>query len=539
MGGSTGSAVKLGAFEARPLVAALLSILLSLSLVLAFPSPASAATYPILDAPVDPYSNAAPMVCSNGYVYPGIYAFRDILTSSYGARTASLARNCPASGSSFMSYHARGLALDWRLNAYNSTEAAQAQQIMDWLFEPNSEGENQVRLRRLGIVEIIWSGKLWVRWDETSTSDLSTWRAYDSTSCVAAGGNPETCAHRDHIHFSFSLEGGSMQRSWWTNELAPYRDTPTSGPIPYRDLDLDVSRIGGETRYDVAVGISQEYFPDGADTVYIATGANFPDALGAAPAAALRDAPLLLVEPGSVPAGVQAELARLNPDQIIVAGGPASVSPDVLTQLGNFATSVTRIDGPDRYEVSRSVTRDAFGDIGSDVAYIATGATFPDALSASAAAGSLDAPVILLYGQASTLDPATAQLLTDLGVTDIRIAGGPASVSPGIEAALGNVPGVTSVTRLTGADRFVVSGATNRAAFSTSDIVFIASGYTFPDALAGAAVAGASGAPLYVVPTSCIPGYVLDDFESLGATRMQIFGGPGSVSEAAAALAQC
>jgi putative cell wall-binding protein len=300
-----------------------------------------------------------------------------------------------------------------------------------------------------------------------------------------------------------------------------------------------VNRIGGPTRYEVPVGISQTYFPDGADTVYLATGGNFPDALGAAPAAALRDAPLMLVEPNAIPAGVKAELLRLDPTKIIVTGGPASVSDAVLAQLHDYAPIVSRINGPDRYEVSRRVTRDAFEDVGSDIAYIATGATFPDALSASAAAGSVQAPVILLDGQMSTLDSATAQLLLDLGVKDVRIAGGPGSVKPGIETALRNLPGVTTVTRLTGADRFIVSGATNRAAFTSSDVVFIASGYNFPDALAGAPVAGALGAPLYVIPTSCIPGYVLDDIANLGATEVRILGGPGSVTPEAAAFARC
>jgi putative cell wall-binding protein len=129
--------------------------------------------------------------------------------------------------------------------------------------------------------------------------------------------------------------------------------------------------------------------------------------------------------------------------------------------------------------------------------------------------------------------------LTDLGVTEIRIAGGPASVSPGIESSLSSLPGVTSVTRLGGADRFVVSGATNRAAFTSAEIVFIASGYTFPDALAGAAVAGALDAPLYVIPGTCVPGYVLDDIEAMGATEVRILGGPGSVTPEAALLAQC
>lgn len=532
------SAVAFGPFAARPVVTATLALFLAIAMVLGSSGPASAAVYPILDDPVENHAPNAPIECSNGYVYPGVYAFRDILASSYGSRTASLARSCPGTLTSSLSYHARGLALDWRFNVYDSAEAAQAQEVLDWLFEANSAGTRQVRLKRLGIIEVIWNDKIWITNNPNATSDVQTWSVYNYSGCVASGGNENTCAHRDHIHFSFSLEGGNMQRSWWSPDLARYRDTPTSPPIMKRDLP-PVTRIGGATRYDVAVGISQQYFPTGADTVYIATGDNFPDALGAAPAAALRSAPLLLVEPGAIPAGVQAELARLSPHQIVVAGGPASVSPDVLAQLGAYAPSVTRISGPDRYEVSRSVTRDAFGSVGATVAYIATGNTFPDALSASAAAGSVDAPVILLDGQMPTLDAATATLLTDLGVTEIRIAGGPASVMPGIETALRNLPGVTSVTRLGGADRFVVSGATNRAAFTSSSIVFIASGYTFPDALAGAAVAGALDAPLYVVPTSCIPGYVLDDIVALGATEVRILGGPGSVTPEAAALLQC
>lgn len=301
-------------------------------------------------------------------------------------------------------------------------------------------------------------------------------------------------------------------------------------PLTGLPAGLTVSRIGGADRYAVAVSISQQNFPDGSDTVYIATGENFPDALSAAPAAAKFDAPLLLTRSGSLPASVETELVRLDPTNIVIVGGPASVSEAVAQKLATIATTVTRETGADRYEVSRSVTQTAFGDEGANIAYVATGATFPDALSASAAAGSLDAPVILVYGNQTSLDPGTAQLLQDLGVTDIRIAGGPASVSAAIEAALGDVPGVTSVRRIGGADRFIVSGNINRDAFTASDRVYIASGMTYPDALAGAAVAGAQSAPLYVVPTTCLPIYVADDIVNLEASQMIILGGPASVS---------
>lgn len=301
---------------------------------------------------------------------------------------------------------------------------------------------------------------------------------------------------------------------------------------------VTADRIGGNDRYDVAVAISQQNFPNPVSTVYIATGENYPDALSAAPAAAKAGAPLLLVPSGALPASVRSELERLKPAEIIVVGGPSSVSPAVYSTLSRLTTTISRRTGLDRYEVSRNIAANAFA-TGASVAYVATGENFPDALSASAAAGTLGAPVILVPGIAETLDPLTAALITQLGVTEIRIAGGPASVIPALETQMAAIPGVTTVRRLTGSDRFKVSGNINRDAFTSATRVYLASGLKYPDALSGAAVAGAQHAPLYVIPETCIPSYVLQDIISFGATQMTILGGPASVSPAVLRYAQC
>lgn len=323
-------------------------------------------------------------------------------------------------------------------------------------------------------------------------------------------------------------------RNFWRDYTIWFGDPQTGAPA-----GVTVDRIGGATRYDVAVTISKQYFPAGAATVFVATGENFPDALGAAPAAANLGGPLLLVPGTSLPASVGAELRRLAPTKIIVAGGPATVSKSVIDALKLITPNVVRHTGADRYEVSRSVVRDAFMPSGSNIAYIATGETFPDALSASAAAGSLDAPVILVPGLQGTLGAETITLLSDLGVTEVRIAGGPASVSPGIESQLRTVAGITTVSRLGGQDRYQVSGATNRAVFTSATTVFVASGLTFPDALSGAAVAGGVGAPLYVIPSNCIPNYVVDDIINFGATKVTILGGEGSITQDVASFKRC
>jgi putative cell wall-binding protein len=234
---------------------------------------------------------------------------------------------------------------------------------------------------------------------------------------------------------------------------------------------------------------------------------------------------------------VSAEITRLAPKKIVVVGGPNSVSPAVYSSLQKLATeSTVRIDGADRYAVSRNVVDYAFGDSGATNAYVATGTNFPDALSASAAGGSFGAPVLLVYGAASAADAATKSTLSDLGVTTLKIAGGPASVSPGIESSLASV---APVTRLSGADRFEASIAINHDAFKRADDVFIATGLNFPDALAGAALAASSTAPLYVVPSTCVPQAALSDIAALNPDRVTLLGGPASLTPAVQSLTAC
>jgi putative cell wall-binding protein len=315
---------------------------------------------------------------------------------------------------------------------------------------------------------------------------------------------------------------------------AKYAPFETYTPIDF----APVSRIQGATRYDVAVGISQKAYPSTASTVYVVTGENYPDALSAAPAAVKENAPLLLTPKSSIPASVTTEIQRLKPSKIVVVGGPNSVSDAVLSQLDALATGdAVRVSGADRYEASRNVVDYAFGADGATLAYVSTGQNFPDALSASAAGGKAGAPVVLVNGTAAVADAATKTTLSDLGVTSVKIAGGPNSVTRSIEASL--VSDDRTVTRLSGADRFEASANINKDAFTSSKRAFIATGYNFPDALAGAAYAGAVGAPLYVVPTTCVPAQVLADLTTLGVDQVTLLGGPNSLTAAVEELTAC
>ncbi|MFB2585000.1 cell wall-binding repeat-containing protein [Herbiconiux liukaitaii] len=320
-----------------------------------------------------------------------------------------------------------------------------------------------------------------------------------------------------------------------------------SQPIDVRARPA-TDRVAGADRYEVAVNASKAAFPAANPVVYLASGEKFTDALSAGSVAVQKKAPLLLTSGSALPSIVKDELLRLKPSRIVIVGGPASVSPAVQAQLSALALpglAVERVGGADRYEVSRALVASTAR---STTQYIAAGSTFPDALSATPVASAAGSSVMLVNGAASSVPAESVQFFKDRGVTTVKVAGGPASVSDGILQQLADA-GITTV-RLGGATRYEASVAINRdaltfpdtpkyappraptdpAILNDRDVVYLASGNTFPDALSGGVAAGLAGAPLYVVQSSCIPRPVLLDIGSTGATKVVILGGTATLA---------
>ena len=97
-------------------------------------------------------------------------------------------------------------------------------------------------------------------------------------------------------------------------------------------------RVAGSDRYGTAVAISQLQWKDGsANTVFLASGLSPADAL-ALGASTLLQGPLLLTPPDSLPSSVAAEISRLKPCRIILAGGSAAVSEYVYQQAESLTS---------------------------------------------------------------------------------------------------------------------------------------------------------------------------------------------------------
>ena len=156
-----------------------------------------------------------------------------------------------------------------------------------------------------------------------------------------------------------------------------------------------VERISGPDRYGTAAAVSARAFETGkGGTVLVASGEDFPDAVAAAPAAAMSGAPLLLVAHDYLPTKTATELVRLRPARVVVVGSTASVSAAVLTAIDSLVPTVERVTGADRYAVARAVADRFFPQATTVVA--ASGETYMDGLAAAPLAAARAAPILYL-----------------------------------------------------------------------------------------------------------------------------------------------
>jgi putative cell wall-binding protein len=195
-----------------------------------------------------------------------------------------------------------------------------------------------------------------------------------------------------------------------------------------------VSRHPGIDRYDTAARISRDHFAPGVETVFIATGESFPDALAGGAAAAHLEGPVLLVQERGVPSVTSSELARLHPRHVVVLGGPGAVPETVLRSNGTVAgVTAERVAGSSRYDTAALLSAAVFtGPV--DTAFIATGDDFPDALAGVPAAAHFKTSLLLTPRDA--LPAEVRAELCRLQPTRIVILGGTTAVAPAVQVAL-------------------------------------------------------------------------------------------------------
>lgn len=285
-----------------------------------------------------------------------------------------------------------------------------------------------------------------------------------------------------------------------------------------------VRRLAGGDRITTSAVISAEHRAGAgtAGSVVLARGDDFADALTGTPLAVAKDGPLLLTSRDGLDLAAARELLRvLDPGgTVYLLGGEAALAPEVEREVRSLGYATERFAGADRFETALAVASRGLGD--PDMLLLTTGANFPDALGAGAAAAAHGGAVVLT---ADATVPASVRSYLDAHPDAERFAvGGPA------------VAADPAATPLAGADRYATSLAVADRFFPDATGVVVTSGGNFPDALSGGAFAADRGHALLLSAPDALPDAVREHLASRrdALTEAFVLGGPAAVGEAVA-----
>ncbi len=299
---------------------------------------------------------------------------------------------------------------------------------------------------------------------------------------------------------------GDHTLSFWSVDSAGNAEEPVYVEFRIESAGTAFGEISGESRYETAVEVSKDCFKE-ADTVLVATGEMWPDALGSAALAGVSDAPILLTQKANLPDAVAAEIERLGATHAYVIGGTGAVSDAVELELADLGLDVTRLGGTNRYETARLVAEEVADVAGSgfgDTCFVATGIGFPDSLAAGPLSAKTGWP-LMLAGPDGVDEDALVSLV-DLGIDKVIILGGSSAVASDVEAELNMAFGDANVSRIAGADRYATAVEVARYGVANCGLAFdgmaVATGQAFPDALAAGPMQAKLGSVLVCTPST-------------------------------------
>ncbi|WP_102264409.1 cell wall-binding repeat-containing protein [Mesobacillus jeotgali] len=272
------------------------------------------------------------------------------------------------------------------------------------------------------------------------------------------------------------------------------------------------TRVAGAGRYETAAEISSTGWAH-ADTVLIARGDNFPDALSGTPLAYQLNAPLLLSEKDSLPSATIAEISRLNAEKAVILGGNSAIDKAVQDKLVSLGLKVERIAGGNRFETAAKISR--LIDNPSGKAFVVNGHDFPDALAAGTIAAQKGYPVLLVEKERVPFH--TAQVLDKS--TGAYVVGGKAVIDERI------LSGIPDSERIAGANRYDTAAKLFNKFNLSSKEVMVANGTSFPDALSGAVLAAKQNNNLLLVEYSRVPSEVDAVLKENGLQHFNVLGG--------------
>ncbi len=198
-----------------------------------------------------------------------------------------------------------------------------------------------------------------------------------------------------------------------------------------------VNRYAGADRYETSRMLAEQANLSGS-TTFIATGANFPDALSSAAAAGSQAGSVVLTNGAASAAdsATKLTLSNIGTSAVRIAGGTSVVSSGIQSSLQS-SYQVVRYAGQDRYHTGALVNQGTFSN--PSTVFLAFGMNFPDALVGGALAAATDSPLFIVRGNCipssvhdviSAWSPSSVVLLGGEGVLTNAVASLTECVTP-------------------------------------------------------------------------------------------------------------
>lgn len=285
----------------------------------------------------------------------------------------------------------------------------------------------------------------------------------------------------------------------------------------------DVYRLAGSNRFDTAFKVADQMKENLGiarfDSVIVASGTSFADALAGSYLASVKDAPILLSYNDAYNEQVKSYIkSNLNQGgTVYILGGQAAVPASMEEGLTGF--NVKRLAGSDRFGTNLAILEEA-GVEGKDM-LVCTGGDFADSLSASAAG----LPILLVW---QSLTEEQRAFLEGTGGA-LYVIGGTGAVSDGLMDEI-SIYGPT--VRLGGSNRFETSVLIAETFFGSPENAVLAYARNYPDGLCGGALASTLDAPLILTMTK-YESAAADYIQSRSIGKATILGGTGLISDSA------
>ncbi|MBC2581830.1 cell wall-binding repeat-containing protein [Clostridium sp. DJ247] len=202
-------------------------------------------------------------------------------------------------------------------------------------------------------------------------------------------------------------------------------------------------RLGGKDRFDTNKSIVNFMKVEKGTPIVIANAYGFADALSVSSIAASKGYPIIMTSNSSLSTEAKDMIKNINPSKVYIVGGYASVGDGVTAELSKLlpslgSSNIIKLAGSTRYETSLAISE--YFSTDTDTAVLANGTNFPDALSGSALASKLNAPILLTNGQDISNQK---DFIDNKSFKNIILLGGFASIDIPVEYSLKGSDNIT------------------------------------------------------------------------------------------------